>query len=246
MSNKKLIVGIPGWKLGENSYGCTVTHLEFIQNYVGNVRIIMPWEELATDIDMLYLPGGADLFPLTYGRVPGFKTGNPDLFKQFFYESRLKGYIDAGVPIFAVCLGFQQLCAYFGSTLKQDLLRHPQSDNRGEEAHGVNFTSEANAIYIHRPAKNEKYMVNSHHHQGVPMRDLPEQIIPLAYYGTKDKGVLEAMIHKTLPIAATQWHPEEFFDDFGISLFQFIAEKAIKRRNERNNSVSDTNSTLSV
>lgn len=242
--DKKITVGIPGWKMGENSYGAGASHLEYIQSFGCNARILMPHEELATDIDMLYLPGGADLYPLSYERVPGFKTQNPDVFKQFFYDSRLKGYIESGIPIFGVCLGFQMICAYFGAQLDQNLIGHPTSDERDELAHGVTLTDTAKAISNAKPhGKHEKYMINSLHHQGILMEGLPEDIIPLAFYGPRDYGILEACTHKKYPIGVVQWHPEELWDQFAFDLFNFILTKAIERR-DGNKSNANNNSSI--
>lgn len=243
----KPIVGIVGWKIGENSYGATVTHLEYIQSFGCVPRILMPWEGVAEDIDMLYLPGGADLYPGSYGKVPEFKTGNPDVYKQFFYDFRLKEYIESGMPIFGVCLGFQMINVFFGARIDQNLLMHPQSDERGEEAHGVNFTDSAKAICtISKSGRKEgKYMVNSHHHQGIMMQKLPEDIIPLAYYGGEEYGILEACIHRKYPIGVVQWHPEEFFDEFAYHLFKFILKKAIDRNGKLSNDNANANSNIS-
>jgi gamma-glutamyl-gamma-aminobutyrate hydrolase PuuD len=101
--SKKLIL-ITGWKLGENSYGATTTYLEYFSQF-GNVRILMPWED-KVDCDLLVLPGGKDLSPSAYGEVPGYTTGDGDVFKEYFFKEKLKLYVESKTPIFGVCLGF--------------------------------------------------------------------------------------------------------------------------------------------
>lgn len=206
--NKKLIIGIPGWKVGDNSYGCGVNHLEYANSY-GNVKIIMPWQELDKEIDMLYIPGGMDLNPASYGEIPSFKTSNQDVFKQFFFDKRLKGYIEAKIPILAICLGFQEIAAIFGLKLEQDLMYHPQSKDRWEKGHEVFPIDLQGNIF---KGKKYSFEVNSHHHQGVMLKqfDNNKELIPLL---VAEDGVVEAFMHKSLPILAVQFHPEEWLDN---------------------------------
>ena len=221
----KIIIGVPGYKIGEKtfSYGVGANHLEYIASFEGvSPRILMPDEEIAK-IDMLYLPGGADLFPGSYGATPGFKTTNPDLFKQFFYDYKLQNYIGK-IPIFAVCLGFQQLAVKLGASLIQNLLGHPQSNERGEGAHEITL-SETAKMLIGNP---KKYEVNSHHHQGVSMANLPKEFIPLAYYGEKKNAILEAYTHEKYAVYAVQWHPEEYYDLLAEEMFK-IAINSIQK-----------------
>jgi len=98
----KLRIGCPAYKT-DTSIGVGVTHLEFISQY-GIPRIILPEEE-NVDIDALYLPGGLDVNPSSYGEIPGFKTSNTDVFKQFFFDKRLLSYVDRRIPIFGICAG---------------------------------------------------------------------------------------------------------------------------------------------
>lgn len=216
------IIGIPGYKVGD-AYGAGLNHLEFLNTFA-NVRIIMPWEnptEVCNSIDMLYLPGGMDLNPVVYGQVPSFKTGNQDVFKQYFYDAKLNHYIDYGIPIFGVCLGMQELAAYFGSKITQDLKFHAQSSDRWETAH-----------YIYNVANiKTKFKVNSHHHQCVLGNDLSKELVPL-YFAEwedgkiykKDDVIIEAFKHETLPIYAVQWHPEELYDNFSVNCIKQLLE----------------------
>src|SRR5690606_16158176 len=67
---------------------------------------------------------------------------------------------------------------------------------------------------------NEKYLiksikVNSLHHQTVCDHTISNEFIPIAKH---EDGAIEAMIHKTLPIAGVQYHPEEIFDNLSSYL----------------------------
>ena len=78
MKEKQFVIGIPGWKTGDSSFGCGVNHLDFISKF-GTPRILFPQDD-DLDIDLLYLPGGPDITPSSYGAYPRFRTGNPDVF----------------------------------------------------------------------------------------------------------------------------------------------------------------------
>ena len=207
-------IGIVGYKSDDGAiFGAGSNYLDFISRF-GKPYIIFPDEERA-DIDLLILPGGPDIAPQSFGAVPTVKTGNQDVFKQFFYEKRLSLYIDANIPVFGICLGFQMLATYFGSALEQHLWRHPQSAGRGVAGHSVTPLPAA-ARYATQP-----FEVNSHHHQGVFLDGLSTDLEPLALAETDsdtDKTPVEAFRHRSKPIMAVQWHPEEWFDTFSCMM----------------------------
>lgn len=199
------IIGVPGYKPGDG-FGVGLNHLEFLSKF-GDPVIIMPHEEFR-QVDMLYLTGGADLNPKSYGEIPGFKTSNTDVYKQFFFEERLKNYVNKKIPIFGVCLGFQMLNVYFGGKLQQNSLYHPQSKDRYKPGHKVTILK-----------TGEEVEVNSHHHQLVTQEILSTQLQALATFECNGDGtVIEAFKHNVLPIYAVQWHPEEFYDNFSMNI----------------------------
>lgn len=208
------IIGIPGYRYEMSSFGSGLNHLEYISSF-GNARIIMPWEEFV-DVDMLYLPGGLDINPRSYGEVPSFKTSNTDVFKQFFYDERLPNYVGR-VPIFGVCLGMQQLAVYFGSKLTQDLKFHEQSSSRWGDAHKVIPT----VRYLENKNVKNGMNVNSHHHQCVTLSNLGKDLISTHLCDNFDNfqdPIVESFQHRTLPIAGVQWHPEELYDEYSTRI----------------------------
>lgn len=211
---KKLKIGIPGWKLGENSFGCGVNHLDFISKF-GDPKILFPQDD-NEDIDALYLPGGPDVSPSTYGQIPGFYTSNCDLFREYFFQNNLRKYIDKGIPVIGICLGMQMLNIHFGGTLTQDLKYHAQSPDRWKKGHEVYIWG--------KTRKESKFDVNSHHHQAVTLNDLEDNVLtPLIYADNEEdrnNPIIEAFMHRELPILGIQWHPEEYRDHFSISLIK--------------------------
>jgi gamma-glutamyl-gamma-aminobutyrate hydrolase PuuD len=208
--SKDKIIGIVGYRSDDGTvFGAGCNYLELCRRY-GTPRILFPDEERA-EVDLLVLPGGPDLAPQSFHAYPTFKTGKPDVFRQYFYEKQLPAYLEAGVPVFGICLGFQMLAAYFGSALEQHLWRHPQSKARSEAAHSVQPLPAATAF------GEQPFDVNSHHHQGVLSAGLAPALEALAVTPTdpaNNAPLVEAFRHKTMPVMAVQWHPEEWYDDF--------------------------------
>lgn len=217
---KKKIIGIPGY-VSDTNFGAGKTHLEYISQF-GNPRIIMPHEELVK-VDLLYLPGGADMNPANYGEYPSFYTQGQDVFKEYFFRERLKNYVKEDIPIFGVCLGFQSIAVHFGAKLTQHLLYHPSSPGRREEGHKVK-TMDAQGKVM------DTFPVNSHHHQGLLMSQVPDcfNIIAVEDYKKDEKDcdhVVEALMHKDKLIGGVQWHPEEWYDSFSDRMIRaFLKE----------------------
>ena len=209
-------IGIPGYRSEDGKmFGAGANYLDLISRF-GKPYIIFPDDELV-EVDMLLLPGGLDIAPQSFGAKPGFKTDNQDVFKQFFFEKRLSLYIDAGIPIFGICLGFQMLAVYFGSELEQHLWRHPQSPARQKAGHYVKPLPQA-ARYATQP-----FEVNSHHHQGVFHNGLSAELEPLALSISNNDSediLVESFRHRHKPIMAVQWHPEEWYDTFSCTMIE--------------------------
>ena len=209
-------IGITGYRSDDGTvFGAGCNYLELISRF-GKPHIIFPDDELEK-VDLLILPGGLDIAPQSFGAAPTFKTTHQDVFKQFFYDKRLSSYIDAGIPIFGICLGFQMLAVYFGSTLEQHLWRHPQSPQRSEAGHTVEPLPGAKR-YAAQP-----FEVNSHHHQGVFLQGLSDELEPLVLAKSSpdsDNMLVEAFRHRSKPIMAVQWHPEEWLDEFSFKIIK--------------------------
>ena len=111
------------------------------------------------------------------------------------------------------------LNVHFGGTLSQEMRYHAQSKDRWQEAHDV---------YIDGQGKGAKFKVNSHHHQAITKDDLSEHFNPLLWAvneENKDNSIVEGFIHKTLPIAGVQYHPEEWRDSFSTDLITQLLNK---------------------
>lgn len=206
---------IPGWSLGDNSWGVTKTYLQYFSKF-GQVEILTPRKGIV-DCDLLVLPGGLDVNPTLYDEVPGFMTSNTDVFKQYFMDNNLIEYIKNEIPIFGICLGMQQLAVKFGYKLDQHLDLY-YSNPRTERKEELILLPKLNDSIAKSSLK-----VNSLHHQGVNLLcdKGNKDFTPIAM--SKVYGNVEAMAHTSLQIAGVQWHPEEIEDEFsGMLIYKLI------------------------
>ena len=125
----------------------------------------------------------------------------------------INGAIEAGMPVFGICRGFQEINVALGGTLTQKLQELPGNlDHREdanlplEERYGPSHEIElVEGGMLHRIAGSRTLKVNSLHSQGV------ERLAPrLVTEAKAEDGVIEAFRidgAKTFALAV-QWHPE--------------------------------------
>lgn len=204
MSKETKKIGIVGWNLGDNSFGVTKPYLTWLSQF-GDVEILTPKKGIIADLDLLVLPGGLDIQPSTYNEVPDYYTSNTDVMKQFFYDNNLDQYIEAGISIFGICLGFQQLCVKFGGKLAQHYPFNHSTKTRSELVDTLTFFPPYNA---------SKYEVNSIHHQGC--FDLDQNMIIAIEKNSKNVEIAKFREN----IYGVQFHPEEINDAFSCSIIE--------------------------
>jgi len=144
--------------------------------------------------------------------------------------------VKAGLPILAICRGFQEMNVAFGGTLHQKLHEVPGlRDHRDDEsqpldvqygpAHEVTLTPGG---LFQKWANADRLTVNSLHSQGVNLLGKG-----LAVEATAPDGVIEAFRVVDAPsfAVAVQWHPEWKFssNDFSRALFAAFGAAALQR-----------------
>lgn len=225
------IIGIPGWKVGENSFGVTLPYLEFFDKY-GIVKILTLTEEINPSLDLLVIPGGADIDSLRYGAKPNFNNTRPDPIKEYFDVKILPKYIDNGIPVFGICRGVQTIAVLFGGTLIQDIQHHETNDplDREKAVHNILITHNKVDIELATQKgynRGKGVKVNSLHHQCISGKTLPSCLEIVATYTGKSNYVsIEALKHSTLPIMGVQYHPEEMGYD---PLSDYMIKKLISK-----------------
>jgi gamma-glutamyl-gamma-aminobutyrate hydrolase PuuD len=219
-------IGIVGWSTGAESIGVSKPYLEHLKHY-GDVVILTPNAFIPT-LDLLVLPGGKDVVNGGKGEF-SYYNSDAERFLEHFDHFTLPKYIDAGIPIWGTCRGFQTLCKHFGLAIEQDLIYHITSkDNEDGKANDVFIPNEKfHRMLPHTKSKRPYYEVGSWHHQGVLVREFNDDNCQLEIIGVSndklgEENVVEFMKHKTLPICGAQGHIERDYNQLGTFLFESL------------------------
>lgn len=182
-----------------------------------------PPRERLRGFDALLVPGGSDVDPCRYGEEPLETTVVADFPAQDGFEAgMLRSALELGLPVLAICRGFQLLNVEFGGTLVQDL---PADSVHRDGVHDVLLAPGSRlAEAIGAP----QLPVSSYHHQAV------DRLGPgLRAVGTAPDGVVEAieLEDPAAELLAVQWHPEDSASDDPRqhALFQWLVGRARER-----------------
>lgn len=192
-------------------------------------------------IDGLVIPGGDDINPKLYQEdVSTFSTGIDDKLDEFQIKI-IKKALSLNLPILGICRGHQVLNVAFNGTLIQDInfvdtgikVIHDQLKfgiPRNQAVHEVNLIKDSKL----RKLYGDNLMTNSFHHQIIGR--LGNGLKATGY--TKDGVVegIESINHDF--VLGVQWHPER--TDSNKTLFDLFINECEKRRNEKNNGLSDS------
>ena len=196
------------------------------------------------------LPEGLDLMDVLE-RLDGlFLTGNPSNVEPARYRGHpskagtlhdperdaavlplISAAVEAGVPLFAVCRGFQEMNVAFGGTLHQLVHEvpgyHTHKENSDDPlevqygpAHKVSFVPGG---LLQKITGQPDATVNSLHSQAVDR--LADD---LSVEATADDGLIEGFVVKGAPAFAlgVQWHPEwqVHADDASTAIFRAFGD----------------------
>ena len=198
-------------------------------------------DALLGTLDGVMLTGStSDIEPHHYTDEPGYPDAKRDSHRDRLTLPMARRLVDDGVPLFAICRGFQELNVSLGGTLHQKLsqvsgmLEHKERaddtvDVQYGPSHAVDITPGG---MLARITGKESLTVNSLHGQGV--RDLAKG---LAIEATASDGLVEAYrVEGASAFAlAVQWHPEwkVMEDPDSIALFEAFGEACRARQATR-------------
>ncbi len=153
-----------------------------------------------SDYDGLILPGGADIDPALFGEE---NCGSRKIERERDVRQLeiLDAFVKSKKPVLGVCKGHQLLNVYFGGKILQHIPEYAAHQWIGyDQSHGSYCKP---ACFLADLYGTQAFPINSAHHQAVITPAPGFQPIQWAY-----DGILEAMVHESLPIVGLQWHPE--------------------------------------
>jgi len=131
--------------------------------------------------------------------------GRPE---DFGVSATVGAALERGLPVFGVCLGLQGIVEHFGGVL--GTLDPPMHGKPSEV-----FVTEPGRLFAGLPAR----FTAGRYHSLFALDDaVPEA---LSVTARSDDGVVMAVEHRSLPVAAVQFHPESIMslgDDVGMQL----------------------------
>lgn len=182
--------------------------------------------DLPDDVEALVLAGGASVEPPRYGAtIDEGLVPTMDIPRDELEFNVLEQALAKGLPVLAICRGFQVANVHFGGTLHQALVRTefgtlPHRNDLARDA--LVHTVTASAGRLRDIMGPEPRGVNSIHKQGV--RDLAAGLVVT---GRSEDGLIEAFETPDGQVIAVQWHPEELvdLDPAALGLFTDLVER---------------------
>jgi len=220
---RKPIIGIPADRrlLGSHWFHCVgEKYIDAVVQAADAVPVLVPAlgerylrEWLASFDGILFTGSPSNVEPHRY-RGPTSAAGTlHDPERDATTLPMIHGAVDAGLPIFGICRGFQEINVALGGSLTQKLQDVPGHLDHREDAslpleqqyapaHDIELEEGGQ---LHRIAGTRRLKVNSLHSQGVER--LAPGLLPEA---RAEDGVIEAFrIDGARSFAlAVQWHPE--------------------------------------
>jgi putative glutamine amidotransferase len=199
------------------------------------------FDELLQRLDGLVFTGSpSNVEPRLYQGPPSAPGTLHDPARDATTLPLIRKAVEAGVPVFGICRGFQEMNVAFGGTLHQNLHEIPgYLDHRDDTtqplevqygpAHEV--TLEPGGL-LRSFSERDRIQVNSLHHQGID-----ELGAELAVEARAPDGVIEAFrVRQAQRFAvAVQWHPEwrVMGNPFSRALFAAFGQASRERAQTR-------------
>jgi putative glutamine amidotransferase len=203
------------------NHAASDTYIRVTDTVVDAVPVLMPANGGACQIDTLLsrldgiiLTGSRSNVHPSFYEGPAHAEGTPeDPNRDHVTLPLIRAAIRRGIPVLAICRGFQELNVALGGSLHQRLqdlpgrLDHstPMQENsriRTGKAHNISVVP---GSWLHRMAGSTRLAVNSLHNQGI------DRLAPgLVVEGTAPDGTIEAVRVANAPgfAVGVQWHPE--------------------------------------
>ena len=250
MSRRKPLIGIPADRriLGPHPFHCVgEKYIAAVAEAADAIPLLIPalgtrdFDELLATLDGILLTGSPSNVEPTHYAGP---ASDPDTLHDPHRDATtlplIPRVVDSGLPLFAVCRGFQEMNVAFGGKLWQKVQDVPGLDDHRENkedpldmqygpAHEIELVRGG---LLQGLADTDRVVVNSLHSQGV--QTLGEG---LEVEARAPDGLVEAFRVRAAPgfAVAVQWHPEwqVMRNPFSRALFAAFGDAARTRVNVR-------------
>jgi putative glutamine amidotransferase len=251
VARRKPVIGIPADRrmLGPHPFHCVgEKYISAVAEAAGAIPLLIPslgerdFDQLLTALDGILLTGSpSNVEPHRYSGPASDPDTLHDPHRDATTLPLIPHVVAAGLPLFAVCRGFQEMNVAFGGTLWQKVQEVPGMNDHRENKEDPLDTQYApvhevelvRGGVLHSLAAADRVMVNSLHSQGVQTlgRDLEIE-------ARAPDGLVEAFRVRSAPgfAVAVQWHPEwqALKNPFSHALFAAFGDAARARLNARN------------
>jgi putative glutamine amidotransferase len=221
---------------GYRWHAAAETYLRAVITGLGGIPVIVPslgaeidFDALLDRVDGVLLPGSkSNVHPSRYGAAPSPASEPYDLKRDATTFPLIEAAIRRGVPLFAICRGFQELNVAFGGTLVSEVQELPgRHDHRApvSEDQSVRFSIRQDVEIVPGTGLAEILgdgvkRVNSLHRQAIG-----EVGANLAVEARAPDGTVEAVRVRNAKGFAigVQWHPEYWVESDETSARLFAA-----------------------
>jgi putative glutamine amidotransferase len=250
MSTDKPIIGIPACRKRIDPHmfhAVGEKYIAAVATAAGGVPLLIPAlggslavAELLKCLDGLLFTGSpSNVEPHHYDGEPSDEGTLHDPHRDATTLPLMRAAIDAGLPVFAICRGFQEMNVAFGGSLHQNVHDVPgRMDHREDSSqaldlryapvHEVHLTEGG---LLHRLLATPVIEVNSLHSQGVDRLGEGLVVEASAPDGTIESFRVDAAATFAL---AVQWHPEwqVMKNPQSLAIFEAFGDACRKRTRE--------------
>jgi putative glutamine amidotransferase len=217
------------------NHAASDTYIRATDHVVGGVPILMPAngptadiETLLDRLDGIILTGSrSNVQPTLYDGPPHAEGTWEDPARDGITLPLIRAAVARGVPVLAICRGFQELNVALGGSLHQrlqdlgDRIDHstpmqPSPKVRQGKAHAIRVTPNG---WLHRLSGATEIAVNSLHNQGIDRLASGLEIEGVAPDGTIEAVRVVSTLSRPAPgfAVGVQWHPEYDWPEDGLS-----------------------------
>lgn len=229
VADRRMLGAHPFHCVGEKYINAVALGADATPLLVPSLGDALVFEQLIDLFDGVLLTGSASNVEPHHYQGPASEPGTlHDPARDATTLPLIRRLVDAGIPLLAICRGFQEMNVVYGGTLWQKIHeieghRDHREDTQAEldiqygPAHEIELVEGG---LLHRLAGTTQVKVNSLHSQGV------QQLAPgLDVEARAPDGVIEAFRATGAPsfALAVQWHPEWKFQDNPLSRAMFAA-----------------------